>query len=365
MNKTIKAIFYGEPGVGKSVFAYANGINKPFFITTDDNYAYLEDWGAKEEDHIKVESWADAKEEFKKSFDGYDTIVIDLIEDLYLWCEEEYLKANKITDLSDQGYGKGYKLVRKDFFLTIKALINKPKNIILLTHGITIKNKDKRGVEYLKFGPSDKISEKLWTDLVGCVRYCLRCYATPEEDENGNLSIKRYLSLSPDGTTEYGVIRGIPDTNFPPRIPLDWNTFIETVGLKSPNMNVRLSSTAKQTVEPVVEKPVHSVVKPAPVETVINKSVEEKPNEISTDESNVQTESVLKEALNIAEEAPAPKSVRGRKIVKPAEPEPVKESEPAKVEEAQAPTKPSSQMTKEEKIAEIKRKLAAAKAAKQ
>lgn len=351
MNKTIKAVFYGEPGVGKSVFAYANGINKPFFITTDDNYAYLEDWGAKEEDHIKVESWAEAKQQFAKPFDEYDTIVVDLIEDLYMWCEDEFIKQNKITHLSDLAYGKGYQLVRKDFFLTIKALINKPKNIILLSHGITIKNKDKRGVEYLKFAPSDKISEKLWTDIVGSVRYCLRCYATPEEDESGNLSIKRYLSLSPDGTTEYGVIRGIPDTNFPPKIPLDWQTFTETVAFRSPVMNTRTAVSSTVGVTPSIAKP---AVKPVV-------SVVEAPKVEVQEEPEVE----------VQEEAPVVKTTRARKTVKSVEEnkveeevsvEPVVEAEPAVQQEQ---PKAKSAMTKEEKIAEIKRKLAAAKAAKQ
>lgn len=353
MNKTIKAVFYGEPGVGKSVFAFAQGMNKPFFITTDDNYAYLEDWGAKEEDHIKVESWAEAKQQFAKSFDGYDTIVVDLIEDLYMWCEDEFIKQNKITHLSDLGYGKGYQLVRKDFFLTIKALINKPKNIILLSHGITIKNKDKRGVEYLKFGPSDKISEKLWTDIVGSVRYCLRCYATPEEDENGNLSIKRYLSLSPDGTTEYGVIRGIPDTKFPPKIPLDWQTFIETVGLTAPKMNVRTSTTPLVEAEPA---PTPAVKKVAPKITVVE-PIQEKDPEIEAMEQQ--------EPTPVEPVVEAPKPVRTRKTVKPATPEPVEAAPVEQAHEEPAPTKPAGAMTKEEKIAEIKRKLAAAKAAKQ
>ena len=358
MNKTIKAVFYGEPGVGKSVFAFAGGVNKPFFITTDDNYAYLEDWGAKEEDHVKVESWDQAKDEFKKSFDGYDTIVVDLLEDLYLWAEDEFIKKNKITDLSDLGYGKGYKQVRKDFFLTIKSLINKPKNIILLSHGITIKNKDKRGVEYLKFAPSDKISEKLWTDIVGSVRYCLRCYAAPEEDEDGNLSIKRYLSLSPDGTTEYGVIRGIPDTKFPAKIPLDWQTFIETVGFAAPKMNVRVSTAPKPVLEDVTETT--AVKKAAPKITVVEPIVKEEPKEVDPEIEAMNAQ----EPTLVVEEAP--KSTRGRRAVKPATVEPEVVAAPTEpAQEEPAPAKPAGAMTKEEKIAEIKRKLAAAKAAKQ
>lgn len=355
MKKTIKGIFYGEPGVGKSVFAFANGVNKPFFITTDNNYAYLEDWGAKEEDHVQVESWAEAKQEFAKPFDEYDTIVVDLIEDLYMWCEDEFIKQNKITHLSDLGYGKGYQLVRKDFFLTIKALLNKDKNIILLTHGLTTKCKDKRGVEYLKFSPSDKIPEKLWIDLTGAVRYCLRCYATPEEDEDGNLSIKRYLSLSPDGTTEYGVIRGIPDTKFPAKIPLDWETFMRTVGVSTPTINKR---PANSTIEVpkidnqkvVTDKLVNAEENPIEVTTeepAVKKAPRGRPVKKSTPELTPEEAKVVEEE-NKAEEAASVEPVV-------AVEQPVQQEQP----------KSKQVMTKEQKIAEIKAKLAAAKKAKE
>ena len=72
--KRIKMVLYGEPGVGKSVFA--SKAPKPFFITTDGNYEWLEDFGAKEEDHVQVSSWAEAiaslvptlEEAMKKAF---------------------------------------------------------------------------------------------------------------------------------------------------------------------------------------------------------------------------------------------------------------------------------------------------------
>ena len=56
--KRIKMCIYGEPGTGKSVFACK--APKPFFICTDGNYEWLEDFGAKEEDHIQVNSWEEA-----------------------------------------------------------------------------------------------------------------------------------------------------------------------------------------------------------------------------------------------------------------------------------------------------------------
>ena len=63
---------------------------KPFFITTDGNYEWLEDFGAKPEAHRQVFSWEEAKEAFAEDYNDYDTIVVDLVEDLFKWCEQEY-----------------------------------------------------------------------------------------------------------------------------------------------------------------------------------------------------------------------------------------------------------------------------------
>ena len=59
MKKHFQMVMYGEPGVGKSVF----GIHtpNPFFITTDGNYEWLDKWGAKDEDHQRVSTWAEFK----------------------------------------------------------------------------------------------------------------------------------------------------------------------------------------------------------------------------------------------------------------------------------------------------------------
>ena len=132
MIKKIKALFYGPPGVGKSVFVL--GSSKPFYITTDGNYEWLDEFGAKPEAHIQVNSWEEAKKAFTSDFEGYDTIVVDLIEDLFKWCEQEYCKRAKLDHISDVGYGKGYDITRNEFFLEISKLINKDKNVIFISH---------------------------------------------------------------------------------------------------------------------------------------------------------------------------------------------------------------------------------------
>ena len=59
-----KMILYGEPGVGKSTFAIKSP--NPFFITTDGNYEFLEDFGAKPEAHIQVKNWRECLKAFSQ-----------------------------------------------------------------------------------------------------------------------------------------------------------------------------------------------------------------------------------------------------------------------------------------------------------
>lgn len=278
--KHIKMALYGEPGVGKSVFA--SKAPKPFFITTDGNYEFLEDFGAKAEDHIQVNSWAEAKKAFSKDFSDYETIVIDLTEDLFKWCEYEYCRLNGYDHVSDPGFAKGYDITRNDFFINICKVLNLQKNVILIMHGITSSVKDRRGIEHTKYYPTNRIPDKVMDMLEGRVRYFLRAYMKAE-DVNGKLVKKRYLSLVPK-ENEYGILRGIDENAVPSDIPLDFDIFAKTIGLEthSSSNNVVKAKAEVKKVEKVVE------VKPEIVENA--KSAEQK-----KEEHKVETKDEVKE----------------------------------------------------------------------
>ena len=229
MSKKVKMVLYGEPGVGKSVFALNSP--KPFFITTDGNYEWLEEFGAKEEDHKQVFSWEESKKAFKEDYDGYDTIVVDLLEDMFKWCEYEFCRANRVDHVSDIGYGKGYDITRNEFFIEITKLLAKEKNIILIMHGTDKVVKDRRGVEKTVHIPSPRLPDKLLDMIEGRVRYFLRCYLKAEENEEGKLVKKRYLSIVPK-ENEFGIIRGINENSIPHDIPLEFGEFAKIINLE-------------------------------------------------------------------------------------------------------------------------------------
>ena len=287
--KHIKMVLYGEPGVGKSVFA--SKAPNPFFITTDGNYEFLEDFGAKPEDHIQVNSWAEAKKAFAKDYSNYDTIVIDLTEDLFKWCEYEYCRTNGYDHVSDPGFAKGYDITRNDFFINICKILNQEKNVILIMHGITYSVKDRRGIDHTKYGPTARIPDKVMDMIEGRVRYFLRAYMKAEEDVNGKLIKKRYLSLVPK-ENEYGILRGIDENTVPSDIPLDFDIFAKTIGFET-TPKAKDKVVKKEETKKVVE------VKPEVVET-IKESEEVKPTVKEEVKPIVKEE--VKEQSNVVKE---------------------------------------------------------------
>lgn len=335
--KRIKMLLYGEPGVGKSVFA--SGAPNPYFVTTDGNYEFLEEFGAKEEAHTQVNSWNEAKALFaSKAFDNYDTIVIDLLEDLFKWCEYEYCVKNRIDHLSDVGFGKGYETTRNEFFIEICKLLGLEKNIILLMHSSTSVVKDRRGVETTKYAPSSRIPDKTIDMIEGRVRYCLRCYLKDEEQSDGVLLKKRFLSLVPK-PYEFGIIRGVNENAIPHDIPLDFKAFADCIGL---NLNIPEKKVEPKKIEKVEKKiEKKEIVKEKPVKEELKQVEIAIPEKVEAQVENTETK--------LEDRAPWETPSEPAQEVKSVEE--TKQSEPVKPA--------TTQVDNNDKLAAIRAKLAA------
>ena len=339
--KHFKMVLYGEPGVGKSTFACK--APKPFFICTDGNYEWLEDFGAKEKDHVECGTWSEIKKAFASDFEGYETIVVDLAEDAFKFGEYEFCQKNKIDHISDIGYGKAYDITRNEFFIEICKLFSKPKNVILIMHGVTFVVKDRRGVDHTKYGPSSRMPEKLIDMIEGRVRYFLRCYMKAEEDGNGGLVKKRYLSLIPK-ENEFGIARGLDEAKVPHDIPLDFDVFAEVIGLYNDEDKVKedIEETANNAVEDETPK---RRVRRKKEET----SVEEKFEQLKAEIPEISEEQAKAEADAEAKASCDP-------VIEELEKDEVKEEK--KVETPVEETKPVNNI---DRLAAIKAKLAAMK----
>ena len=374
--KRIKMLLYGEPGVGKSVFALK--APKPFFVCTDGNYEWLDEFGADPNAHKNVSSWADMKDVLESDFDGYETVVVDLLEDGFKWCEQEYCVRNKIEHVSDVGYGKAYDATRNEFFITISKLLSMDKHVILICHGITFTTKDRRGVEHTRYAPSSRIPDKVLDMIEGRVRYCLRCYTAAEEEPDGKITKKRFLSLVPK-ENEFGIIRGVDENAIPHDIPLDFDEFAKAIKL---NLDIpaptKTSAPAQAKQKPAKAEPAPT---PAPVE-------ETKPEETSAPETAAPLDMKAKLAALKAKKANLDNATQEAPVAEP-QPAPkqetpvatgdvttlpdveVKVSENAPYEDNNIPQTPAAEPAQEtvtvqpdDKLAAIKAKLAAMKAKK-
>lgn len=344
--KRIKMLLYGEPGVGKSVFA--SKAPKPFFITTDGNYEWLEDFGADPRAHAQVSSWAEAKAAFAQPYDDYETIVVDLLEDMFKWCEYEYCTRTKIEHISDVGYGKGYDITRNEFFLEISKLLGKDKNIILITHGITFVTKDRRGVEHTKYAPSNRIPDKVLDMIEGRLRYCLRCYLKAEEQSDGTILKKRYLSVVPK-ENEFGIARGLDEDKVPHDIELEFSEFAKIIGLEQDIAEEKKAQTFK-------EKLNASLGIPNPKKKEEKKEVEPAPMPEVTVEEYEQ-----KQAATIVTTSVKPEEVVEKTDEPPFEPDENPKVEQQKVEQPVEQPVEQKPISNSDKLAAIKAKLAALK----
>ena len=369
--KRIKMLLYGEPGVGKSVFALK--APKPFFVCTDGNYEWLDEFGADPNAHKNVSSWADMKDVLESDFDGYETVVVDLLEDGFKWCEQEYCVRNKIEHVSDVGYGKAYDATRNEFFIAISKLLSMDKHVILICHGITFTTKDRRGVEHTRYAPSSRIPDKVLDMIEGRVRYCLRCYTAAEEEPDGKITKKRFLSLVPK-ENEFGIIRGVDENAIPHDIPLDFDEFAKAIKL-----NLDIPAPVK------TSEPVQAKAEPEPAPAVVEETKPEKTSEPDPAEpldmkaklaalkaKKANLDNTTQEAP-VVEPQPTPKQetpVAAEDVTTLPDVE-VKVSEDAPYEDNNIPQTPAAEPAQEtvtvqpdDKLAAIKAKLAAMKAKK-
>lgn len=334
--KKIKALIYGEPGVGKSVFA--SQFPNPFFLTTDGNYEWLEDFGAKPEAHHRVDSWADFVDYINNnSFDGYDTIVVDLLEDLFKWNEYEFVQKNRLDHVSDAGYGKGYDITRNDFFIEITKLLNKDKHVVLLMHEVVITTKDRRGVEKHSYKPSNRLPDKVLDMVEGRLRFVLRAYFQ-DVDIDGRLAQKRMLSLIPK-SNEYGIIRGVNTDALPEDIPLSVAELFNVLN----NYKVEFKRDKVKLVEPS--------------ETKVETKVEEPETTKRSRRGKSTQETTAEETTEVVTDTKQEVEVETKHVEVKEEKDEVVETE-TKAETTEEP------VSKEDKMAAIKAKLAAIKAGK-
>lgn len=174
---------YGAPFTGKTFFA--NVFPNPLMLNTDGNIKFVDAPYIAIRDQVSVEgritkkklAWevfSDTVAELEKKQNDFNTIVLDLLEDLYEHCRVYICDRQGWKHESDDSF-RSYDMVRGEFLNTLKRLINLDyENIILISHedrtrDLTRKTGDK--ISSIKPNLQDKVANKVagMVDLVARV----------------------------------------------------------------------------------------------------------------------------------------------------------------------------------------------------
>lgn len=170
---TKKLWLYGAPFTGKTTLADA--FPKPLMINTDGNIKAVTAPYVRVKDDVKSEgritkrvlAWDGFKEiieELERGDNTFETVVVDLLEDLYEACRLYMYNKKGWEHESDDSF-RAWDMVRTEFYSTMKRLLNLDRyNIILISHEDTTKDLTKRTGEKISSvrpNMSDKVASKI------------------------------------------------------------------------------------------------------------------------------------------------------------------------------------------------------------
>lgn len=213
---------YGAPFSGKTTFADA--APNPLMLNTDGNAVYVTAPYIAIKDEVTAigritkrkfawESFKEYLEELEKGGNDFETIVIDLVNDLYEMCRLYMYDKLGITHESDDTF-RAWDKVRTEFLSVMRRVTNLPyKNIILLSHEDATKDLTKKTGEKIS-SVKPKMAEKVADSIAGMVGFVGRVYV-----DDG----QHYLSIKSDEVVYGGGRLGINNVV----IPLAWDEVIK------------------------------------------------------------------------------------------------------------------------------------------
>lgn len=214
-----KVWVYGAPYCGKTYFA--NSFPNALILSTDGNTEFCDSPSILIRDQVVMDgrmtktttAWEFFKEvitELSKKQNTYETIVFDLVEDLYELCRISKYKELGIKHESDDPF-KAWDKIRAEFMSTMRKAANLDYNIVFISHedvktDITSRNGD----NVTAINPN--IQPKIANKLAGLVDMTIRAVY-----ENG----KRTLLIKPVGV----MFGGVRIDNAPKEIPMTFKDF--------------------------------------------------------------------------------------------------------------------------------------------
>lgn len=133
INDIKKYIFqiYGEPKTGKTT--WASQFPGALFILTEPGAKFQRVYGG---DKVH-KNWAEIRDtvgRLCKEDHQFETVIIDTVDNAWEFCSQHVCKEKGIEHESDEGYGKGWNAVKKEFKSVINALANRNFGLVFVSH---------------------------------------------------------------------------------------------------------------------------------------------------------------------------------------------------------------------------------------
>lgn len=216
--------FYGNPFSGKSTLV--SKAPKPFCINTDGNLKFLPTPFLLVKDEVIMNGripttkygWLTFKEiitELNKKNNDFQTIVIDLVEDLREMCRTYMYDKLKIKHESEAAFGKAWDMIKKEYLDTLKSFFNLDyENLVLISHAQTKDVKNRVGDTVTSISPN--IQEALANKIAGMCDIVARVNVEPDDSRTLNFKYDEYIFGG-------GRLSGIQKS----KIPLEWSELMK------------------------------------------------------------------------------------------------------------------------------------------
>lgn len=265
-------LIYGGPKTGKTTTACQ--FSKPLLLAFEPGYNLID--GVKA---VSVTSWVDMKNYAKQLKKPevramYDTLIIDTAP--LMWgLAEKFVKTQKdIEDLTDLGFGKGYRAVRDEFQDVINSLGQMGYTLVFISHAEKKDYVDALGVSHSGITPAmDKRPKEIISGLVDV--YMFVCQESDGNGGNHPVAFFRggtYGDMEIEAGSRYG-------DGLPVKIDFNYDELVKAVqsadeamlsaGIKISTENKTILEEAKETATETKKKSFSEVYKE--VTSTINK----------------------------------------------------------------------------------------------
>ena len=201
-------LLYGSPKIGKSTFC--SQMDHPLFLATEPGLEALEVY------EVKVPDWKtflQACAEISQGNHPFKTIVIDTVDNLWKACSEYVRDQLDIMHESDLAYGKGYAMVKEEFFRVLRKLSLLPYGLVMTSHEDLVEVKTRTATITKAMPTLPKSGRDIilgWVDMI--------LYAHSVTTDSGEI---RVIRTKPSENWE----AGDRTKRLPAMLPLDFQEF--------------------------------------------------------------------------------------------------------------------------------------------